>query len=383
MEQANVTMAMLQTMANATQLPKAGKGGETDEFQKLLEEKSQAKDPLLEERPKTEGKGKTEATAPKKDKAPAEKTENTLEQVKKLAEQGYAVTQPNMAYYQPETGQVLMPGSYVQAELDGTRVLIPVAGLDEGQMRQLQQLVDGAAGAPAADVSDPQADAMLEATDPTVEHGPAQLLEEVVSQEAGQTIQQAVKELQPQEEDGEDSQVEITDAEQAPQQIFHDVEAAPVKVGETYDLEQTDGADAAEQIDAAVAQALQKGESTVSVRLTPENLGEVTVQVSMKSGGVLAVAISARNDDTRALLERHASHLEELLGSRVRESVQVEIQRQPESQQNQNQQQSYDGHNGHAQDGREQQRRSRREHTSAQDFMQQLRLGLIPADGEF
>lgn len=142
MEQANVTMAMLQTMANATQLPKAGKGGETDEFQKLLEEKSQAKDPLLEERPKTEGKGKTEAIAPKKDKAPAEKTENTLEQVKKLAEQGYAVTQPNVAYYQPETGQVLMPGSYVQAELDGTRVLIPVAGLDEGQMRQLQQLVD-------------------------------------------------------------------------------------------------------------------------------------------------------------------------------------------------------------------------------------------------
>ena len=32
---------------------------------------------------------------------------------------------------------------------------------------------------------------------------------------------------------------------------------------------------------------------------------------------------------------------------------------------------------------REQERRQRRPHTSSQDFMQQLRLGLIPADGEF
>ena len=43
---------------------------------------------------------------------------------------------------------------------------------------------------------------------------------------------------------------------------------------------------------------------------------------------------------------------------------------------------SNDGHNGHAQDGQER-RQQRREHTSSpQDFMQQLRLGLIPMDGE-
>lgn len=380
MEQANIAMAILQTVSNATQLPKPSKGGGTDEFQKLLEEKSQAKDPLVEEQPKTD-----KPAAQKPGKAPVQKenAENSLEQVKKLAEQGYTMTQFNMAYCQPEAGQVLLPGSYVQAELDGHKVLIPLAGLDEGQMQELQQFLDNTGvAAPAVYAADPEAESMLEATDPNVEHGPAELLEEVVNEEVGQTVRQGVKEVQPQEEGGDDTQVEVIDVEQAPQRVFHDVEAAPVKVGEVYDLEQTDEADVIKQIDTAVVQALQKGESTLSVRLTPENLGEVTVQVSMKSGGILAVAISARNDDTRALLERHAGNLQEMLGSRVRESVQVEIQRQPESQQGQNQQQNYDGHNGHANGGQEQ-RRQRREHTSSQDFMQQLRLGLIPADGEF
>ena len=69
-----------------------------------------------------------------------------------------------------------------------------------------------------------------------------------------------------------------------------------------------------------------------------------------------------------------------MLSSRGQE-VQVDVQRQQESQQGQNQQhqQNYDGHNGHAQDGQER-RQQRREHTSPQDFMQQLRLGLIPGE---
>ncbi len=99
----------------------------------------------------------------------------------------------------------------------------------------------------------------------------------------------------------------------------------------------------------------------------------------MKSGGALAVTISAHNDDTRALLDRHSANLQELLGGRVRESVEVNVQRNQESQQNQNQQHSYDGHNGHAQDGQER-RQPRQRHASPEDFMQQLRLGLIPGD---
>ena len=49
MEQANgIGLALLQAIAGQTQMPKTGGSGELDEFQKLLEEKSQEKDSLLE-----------------------------------------------------------------------------------------------------------------------------------------------------------------------------------------------------------------------------------------------------------------------------------------------------------------------------------------------
>ena len=78
---------------------------------------------------------------------------------------------------------------------------------------------------------------------------------------------------------------------------------------------------------------------------------------------------------------RHSSDLQGLLSSRTQQNVQVEVQRQQESQQGQNQH-PYDGHNGHAQEQSGQQHQ-RRQERSSQDFIQQLRLGLIPMeDGE-
>ena len=194
--------------------------------------------------------------------------------------------------------------------------------------------------------------------------------------QSGKVMEQAVEEAKPQGKD-EDAQVELVDVEQGPRQIFHDVKAAPIKVAEAPEMEQPQNV--AQQIDAGLAQALQKGESLVRIQLNPENLGEVTVEISQSAHGILKVALTASSADTRNLLERHAGDLQGMLSNRTEQSVEVSVQRQQESQQNQNQQHSYDGHNGHAQDGQE--RRQRREHTSSQDFMQQLRLGLIPDDG--
>ena len=135
-------------------------------------------------------------------------------------------------------------------------------------------------------------------------------------------------------------------------------------------------------MDTQLAQALQTGETMVRIQLTPENLGEVTVEITQTADGALRIALSAHNDSTRGLLERHASDLQGMLSNRTEQSVEVSVQRQQESQQNQNQQHNYDGHNGHAQDGQER-RRQQREHTSPEDFMQQLRLGLISDGGGF
>lgn len=380
MEQTNnIGMALLQTIAGQAQLPKTGKSDEADEFQKLLEEKSQEKDPLLEQPEKAEAPA---AQKPAEKTAPVREKENPLERAKKLAEQGAWFTQPQIGCVDvdPETGEtiaVYQPGEYVLAHVGGQTEIIPTTGLEPWEQLQVQQLLNNAEQ--VVDVSDPEADALLEATDPTVEHGPAQLLEKVVNEQVGKTAESAVEKVQPQETD-DDAQVELLDAQQAPRQIFQDVEAAPVKVGETYDAQQTQEPDVAKQIDAQLAQALQKGESVVRIQLTPERLGTVTVEISQNASGIMHVALSAHSAETRGLLERHAGDLQGMLSSRGQE-VQVDVQRQQESQQNQNQQhqQNYDGRNGHAQDGQER-RRQHQEHTSPQDFMQQLRLGLIPVE---
>lgn len=388
MEQtSNVVMSMLQTMAGqAAGIPRPGKTGkdELSDFYKLLEEKSQEKDPLMEQPAKTEGK--PQASAPKKDKAPAQKQEDPLERIKKLAEQGAWFTQPPIGCVDVDlvTGEVrgtYEAGEYILAQLGGHTEVIPITDLDPAQMQELKDML-GDMGQ-VIDVSDPEADALLEATDPTVDHSPARLLEKVTEQQFGTQVQEAAEKVQPQKgEDGEDL-MEFTAGQQAPQRIFQDVKAVPVKVGEVYDAQQDEAPGVAQQIDAQLAQALEQGESLVRVRLTPENLGEVMVEISQSADGILRIALSARSLDTRSLLERHAGDLQGLLSSRTQQTVEVEVQRGQESQQNQQRQQSYEGHNGHAQDGREQQRRSRREHAGSQDFMQQLRLGLIPAGEEF
>ena len=382
MEQANnIANSLLQTMAAMQgNLPKTSAGTEgTDDFQKLLDKKVQEKDSLVEEPAKTPAKTQTTA-AKKTEKAPAQKQENALERIKKLAEQGYVIMQPTLPGVTLD-GQVYQPGEYVEVWTENGLEFIPTTDLNEVELYQLQQILADAGPAQTIDVSDPEADALLEATAPGADNSPAAMLEKVAAEQTGQEIQADAGETQGQTQD-EDGEVELIDVEQAPHQIFHDVKAAPVKVGEVERPQETEEPDVAQQLDGQIGLAIERGDSHVTVRLNPENLGEVTVQISMKDNGILSVALNAKNDATRALLDRHSDNLQQLLSSRVRETVEVDVQRQSESQQGQNQQhQNYDGRNGHAQDGQERRRRQQ-EPTSSQDFMQQLRLGLIPTDGE-
>ena len=370
MEQTNMVMAMYQAVAAQGMVPKTGKNGgkTTDDFQKLLDQKTQGakSDAPVEQKPKAEAVSGTEEKAPVQE-------ESSLERVKKLAEQGYAITQPAIGAMTLD-GQTYQPGEYVIAWKGPDVQFIPVAGLDESQMQQLQQLLTEPVQ--TIDVSDPEADALLEATDPSVEHKLTDLLEKVVDEQAGQVAEQTVEAVKPQEKD--DGQVEIIDADQGAQPLFHDVKAAPVKVGDVEVPQEAEETNVAQQVDAQIAQALQSGETMVRIQLTPENLGQVTVEISQSADGVLRIALNAHNSETRGLLERHAADLQGLVSSRTQQSVEVNVQRGQESQQHQ---QNYDGHNGHAQDGQDRRRRQQ-EPADSRDFMQQLRLGLIPTDGE-
>ena len=383
MEKANnsVTLDILQAMTAQVQLPKAGGKADGDsDFRKMMDKAASGKDAKAEEAPKAET-----PTASKTEDAPVETRENSLERIKKLAEQGYVILQPELGVMTTINGEVYESGEYVMAWKGSNVEIIPITDLDEIGMQQLQQLLDNVNSLGTIDVSDPEADAMLEATDPTVDHGPAALLEKVTAEQFGKAVSKAAEAVRPEAreaaaEQSDDPLMEAADAQQAPQPIFHDVKAAPGKVGEVEHAPEAQEANVAQQVDAGVAQALAQGESMVRIQLAPENLGSITVEIAKSAEGVIRVALTAHSGETRGLLERHAGELQGLLSSRTQQSVEVNVQRQQESQQNQNH--NYDGHNGHAQDGEQQQHRRQQKQDGGVDFIQQLRLGLIPADGE-
>ena len=370
-------MDILQTVAAQTQLPKAGgKADGGSDFRTMMDKAAGGKDAKAEEAPKAEtpAAGKTE-------EAPAETRESSLERIKRLLEQGGFVV-PSSIPIVTLDGQMYQPGEYVEVWTKTGVEFIPITDLDDAQLMELQQLVSSVTTLRTIDVSDPEADAMLEATDPTLDHSPAALLEKITAEQFGKEVSKAVEEARPEPEEQQsgDPLMEVTDAQQAPQPIFHDVKAAPVKVGEVEHAPETQETNVAQQVDNGVAQALAQGESMVRIQLNPENLGSVTVEITKSTEGIIRVALNAHSGETRSLLERHAGELQGLLSSRTQQSVEVSVQRQQESQQNQNH--NYDGRNGHAQDGEQQHRRRQQEQTDSVDFIQQLRLGLIPADGE-
>ena len=374
----SMTLDILQAIAAQNQLPKAGgKANGDSDFQKLMDKAAAGRETQGKEEPKTETPQEE-----KTEEAPVQK-EDALTQIKKMLEQhGSFVFKPDWPNIcvDMETGEttaVYNPGEYVLVYTGEKFEAVPIVDLEPWQQAQLDQLL---INPNPIDVSDPELDAILEATAPGADNSPAALLDKVVAEQFGKVADNAVETVRPENEEQNDGPLmEVVGAAQAPQPLFHDVKAAPVKVGEVYDATKTGETNVAKQVDAGVAQALAKGESMVRIQLNPENLGSLTVEITRSAEGIIRVALNAHSGETRGLLERHAGELQGLLSSRTQQNVEVSVQRQQESQQNQNH--NYDGHDGHAQDGEHRQRREQ-ERTGSQDFIQQLRLGLIPADGE-
>ena len=163
----------------------------------------------------------------------------------------------------------------------------------------------------------------------------------------------------------------------ASQPLFRDVEAAPVKVGENFQLDTQD-----DDMDANLADtirlAAQQGMQQVEIKLSPENLGQLTIKLTQAADGTLQVVLHTANLRAANLLNQHMDGLNAALQSSGQSSqVRVEVQCNEDSQQAQQQQQQADP-NGHNRQQQEQQRQQDSEHS--EDFVQRLRLGLFGAE---
>ncbi len=173
--------------------------------------------------------------------------------------------------------------------------------------------------------------------------------------------------------DGENEKLQTEDADVGTAQpLFRDVETVPVKVGETpaADTEQPD-LDA--QLAKQIGTTLENGAQQVKIQLTPESLGTLTIDLTRTQDGALQVVLHTTTEKAANLLSQHAENLGALLQSNSQNTVQVEVQRQEQNQQFQQQSQQQNQQHGQGQ------QHSRRQQ-SGEDFLQQLRLGLVTLD---
>ena len=178
----------------------------------------------------------------------------------------------------------------------------------------------------------------------------------------------------PMEELHAESRTEQADVE--PQPVFRDIKAVPVKVGEVYQAEPTveNGVELKDLGD-TLTQAIDRGENRLELQLQPAELGRIRVEMRWSDEGALHVILHAESTRTQSLLEKDMASLQTLLGRETQQEVKVELPRQQEAPR-----QSFDDgrQNGGQQHHQQEQRQSSRH--SGQDFLHQLRLGLIPAE---
>ena len=368
---------LINTMLANTQIPQipgVAKKGESsvqkDGFQKLLEQKQSD----ASQAPRQE---KTDDAQKPQDAQKAQETQETQE------------PQENPAAL--EDGKVLEERMTLAAMLMAQAPVVPVEETLTPEV-QTEAAADVIAPLAAETVLTPEEEALVPEAEAKLLETPAeggedQSASQALTEELPQTIQAPEAS---QDTEGRTVEVKVetgsgeaaaSDAgeDTAPQgaevetPVFEDVKAVPVKVGEAHKAPQPEEI-VDKQIAPRIDEALANGQTRVELQLTPENLGKITIQLTTGEDGKLLVVLHAENRDTQNLLSRDTARLAELLGRETQEEVRVEVPRQEESQR----QDLYE----QQQERRQQQEQRRRRQASGEDFLQQLRLGLIPMDGE-
>jgi flagellar hook-length control protein FliK len=378
---------LIQTVQTAPSASQTQRSTSTDksekgsDFQSLLQQKSQDSAPTDApvQTQETADSGKAETVIPQA---------NTQKQKETTLSQELAGAQLLAQIVVPTTVQP----QQVQATEEQTVAVVEttptVVSAQELAFRQLPtESVQEQVEQPVAETVQDQIQQPTQTQAPEVEAAPVQQqiqqptqATEQQSMDQGQTSQQG-DDVSYADTEKEESRVEVTDVPTGGQQLFQNVETTMIKVAEAPAAESTEQtAPVEKQIADQLTQALDQGESKVEVKLTPESLGNVTVEVTQQKNGALSVVLTAESDHTRTLLTQHMGNLQELLGAQGQKDVQIQVARQQESQQSDP---SYDGRNG-AQNGQSGQQQEQRQQQARQDqdFLQQLRLGLIPLDGE-
>lgn len=158
--------------------------------------------------------------------------------------------------------------------------------------------------------------------------------------------------------------------------VFQNVESTPIKVAEAPERTEQN-VPVENQVAQKLTNLLSTGETTVQIQLEPVELGKLTIELTRSSDGTLSVLLDAESSQTRNLLEKSIGTLQDSMLERGQKIAQIIVEHNEESQR-QEQQRNDLNNGGNGQQQQQEQRRNDRHGTA--DFMQQLRLGLIPLE---
>lgn len=310
--------------------------------------------------------------------------------------------------------QEAQPAKPVDAKEEGTEV---AAGLVTSQPVVFFEVVNVEENGQPVQVVDPmagmaeQAPVVQEAMPPAQPQQPVEVMEQPVAEapavEAGfrEELQQVpVVEDQPEAQQAEVEteagqqpveHAEVRKAEAAPQEpvedvrvkddveveaqpVFHRETESPVKVGENYEPVAPEEPEAPKQIMDRVVQMLNQGESRVELALTPGNLGAMTIEITRLQDGALHIVLGAVSQKATALLQQNSAELHGLLAAGSQGEVHIEVQQQePQQQAN-----PFMNPDEQGRQQPQQQHNKPQQQAETEDFVRQLRLGLVEKEEE-
>lgn len=373
----NSMMSMLQTTTDRQSTQSTDKSGADSEFKSLLEKQKNSSDDL------TKAPEESKQTQKEKPAAPAKTQEDDSTEVNSDLAAQLQSAWLNMPVQTVVTEEVQpIVAETVELVTDVTEtVSADLSLMQETGMEGLAEASEQAVETVDADFAPVLENPVQEESAAPEVHLTEDAVPEVteaVTEEAPEVNAEVVVTEAAQEE-------ETTEEVDTFQPIFQDVETAPIKVAEAPAADEASEAQSVQdQVVDGLTEALANGETKVLLSLTPETLGKITVEITRGESGLIHVSLLAESVRTSQLLERNMPSLQSMLAKNDDSAkVEVEIQKQDSGAQANAQ---YDGNNGSsAQEERareEQQRRYEREQhsQSSADFLQQMRLGLIPVE---
>ncbi|MFI3253275.1 MAG: flagellar hook-length control protein FliK [Eubacteriales bacterium] len=165
----------------------------------------------------------------------------------------------------------------------------------------------------------------------------------------------------------------LLEVEDSGTRVFDKAETTHIKVGENLDTRdpEMDG-----KLAKIIETANENGDKTVTIQLTPDNLGTLTIQLTQTADGVLQVIFQAADSNAASILGSHAESIAQALaqnGTTVTVETTVQgAQSADDSQADLNQEQE-----NQEQQEQQEQEQDQEQGVVSDDFMQQLRLGLV------